>query len=64
MKCEVSTAAAEGVWVQGGGIVIPCTNILLGKKLGKASVHDKLRKWAKEEEPCMMIVMMLKLKCP
>ncbi len=52
MKCEVtglSTAAAEGVWVQGGGIVIPCTYILLGNKLGKASVLDKLRKWARKK---------------
>ena len=52
MKCEVtglSRAAAEGVWVQGGGIVIPCTYILMGKKLGKPSVREKLKKWARKK---------------
>lgn len=46
MKCEVtalSRAASEGVWVQGGGVVIPFTYILLGKKMNKPLVRNKLR---------------------
>ena len=41
VKCQVtglSRGASEGVWVQGGGVVIPCTYILLGRKLNKPFV--------------------------
>ncbi len=54
MKCEItglSTAAAEGVWVQRGGIVIPCTYILLGNKLGKASVQKRSHDDAEVQVP-------------
>lgn len=51
IKCEVtglSRGASEGVWVQGGGVVIPCTYILLGKKLNKPVVRSKLKRRAKK----------------
>ena len=47
LECEVtgmSKAAEEGVWVQGGGIVIPCTYILYGKKVDKVYVRKEMRK--------------------
>ena len=40
----LSKAAEEGVWVQGGGIVIPCMYVLRGKKLDKSHVRSELRK--------------------
>ena len=40
----LSKAAEEGVWVQGGGIVIPCTYVLRGKKLDRSHVRSELRK--------------------
>ena len=47
MKCAItglSKAAEEGVWVQGGGIVIPCTYILYGKQLDRLHVRSELKK--------------------
>ena len=44
MKCAItglSKAAEEGVWVQGGGIVIPCTYILYGKKLDRPHARQE-----------------------
>ena len=52
VKCQVtglSRGASEGVWVQGGGVVIPCTYILLGKKLNKPFVRSKLKEKAKKK---------------
>ena len=52
IKCEVtglSKAADEGVWVQGGGVVIPCTYILLGKKVNKPVVRIKLKEKARKK---------------
>ena len=47
MKCAItglSKAAEEGVWVQGGGIVIPCTYILYGKQLDRPHVRSERKK--------------------
>ena len=47
MKCEItglSRTAEEGVWVQGSGIVIPCTYVLYRKKVDRANTKDELRK--------------------
>ena len=41
---QLSKAAEEGVWVQGGGIVIPCTYILYGKQLDRPHVSSELKK--------------------
>ena len=43
MSCEVTgrSRAAEGVWVQGGEIVIPCTYYLHGKKMDRPYVRSK-----------------------
>ena len=46
MTCEVTgrTRAAEGgVWMQGGGIVIPCTYTLKGKKIDRPYVWRELK---------------------
>ena len=51
IKCEItglSRGAAGGVWVQGGGLVIPCTYILLGKKLNKPTIRSKLKRRARK----------------
>ena len=37
-------AAAEGMWVPGGGIEIPCTYKLYGAKLHKKNVRNIIRK--------------------
>ena len=52
MTCEVTgrTRAAEGgVWVQGGGIVIPCTYILKGKKIDRPYVRCELKGSARKK---------------
>ena len=53
MKCEVtglSKAAEEQVRMQGGGIVIPCTYVLYGKKVNRADIKDELRKTSRKKK--------------
>ena len=45
----LSRGASEGVWVQGGGVVISCNYILLGRKVNKPFVRGKLREKAKKK---------------
>ena len=52
LECELTEmrkAAEEGVWVQGGGIVIPCTYILYGKKEDKVYIRKEMRKNSKSK---------------
>ena len=52
MKCEVtgmSKAVEDGVWVQVGGIVIPCTYVCpLWQKLERPHVRGELRKYSRK----------------
>ena len=53
--CEdtaISKTAEEGVWMQGSGIVIPCTYmcVLCGKKIDREHVRSELKKKLQEKE--------------
>ena len=47
-QCQ-SRAAEEEVWVQGGGIVIPCMYILHGRKMDRPYVRGELKKSARKK---------------
>ena len=53
LECEltgISKAAEEGVWVQGGGIVISCNYILYGKKEDKVYIRKRWERTVKVKD--------------